>query len=489
MTELRAKQSQQHPPKPRPPGFGDGIREVSAASSFTSEPSIVSGDSGDTWSSNDPISIEPADSASYSTLEPPPPERRRRSRGSRAVRALRTFKAYVRKRTQRRSVFGKDSTSIIFEAYLVHPFIREPLGPSSAGITQFTPLVKLPFGHRRLTREIKRALRKFNPWDILLRLDPANRDIVNQVIHQIQAASSNISVCLVAIDIDGYSDANFYDVDLENIGQGWKRMVLFFRLEPNYSEYDAAEHWAQVISGPSRFTSILDNAFQSSLRTNMKRKTMQARMKREKYEKDREEAKIQADKEILERDKAEMEENMKALEVEKIRIRDEKEDLETQKTRIAEEKEVMESRNRALRNAEKVVLENIRRGTAEKELEKVFEEERVRKMLEEERAMKMKKQELSHRRLEEEHAKKAAFERVAAEKEAMEKERVAAEKAKPPVKFKDAVGRKFNFPFHLVQTWPVSHKPPNLHAKYICVPEANLLHREWRTWSNKPFYM
>ena len=29
-------------------------------------------------------------------------------------------------------------------------------------------------------------------------------------------------------------------------------------------------------------------------------------------------------------------------------------------------------------------------------------------------------------------------------------------KDKAPIRFKDAVGRKFNFPFHLCQTWPVS---------------------------------
>lgn len=35
-------------------------------------------------------------------------------------------------------------------------------------------------------------------------------------------------------------------------------------------------------------------------------------------------------------------------------------------------------------------------------------------------------------------------------------EEAEAENAKPPVAFRDAIGRKFNFPFHLVQTWEVS---------------------------------
>lgn len=273
-----------------------------------------------------------------------------------------------------------------------------------------------------------------------------------------------MTYCLVAIDIDGYSDAEINKI--ETLSLFWKRMVLFFRLEPVYPEEDAAEHWGRVTSRPSRLTSTLGDVFESSLRTNMKRKKAQARIQRENDEKEKEDAKNKADREILERDKAEMEENKKALEVEKDRIREEKEDLEAEKTRIAEQKESVESRNRALRNAEKAVLENIRRGTAEKELEKIFEEERARKMVEEERAAKMMKQELSHRRYEEEHAKKAASERAAAEKAAMEEERVAAEKARPPVKFKDAVGRKFTFPFHLVQTWQVSYKPTNMHPKY-----------------------
>jgi hypothetical protein len=41
---------------------------------------------------------------------------------------------------------------------------------------------------------------------------------------------------------------------------------------------------------------------------------------------------------------------------------------------------------------------------------------------------------------------------------AEEEERRASGKDKLPIRFKDAVGRKFNFPFHACNTWPVSHR-------------------------------
>lgn len=37
-----------------------------------------------------------------------------------------------------------------------------------------------------------------------------------------------------------------------------------------------------------------------------------------------------------------------------------------------------------------------------------------------------------------------------------DEEKAAAEKAISPITLKDAIGRKFSFPFHLVQTWEVS---------------------------------
>ena len=32
----------------------------------------------------------------------------------------------------------------------------------------------------------------------------------------------------------------------------------------------------------------------------------------------------------------------------------------------------------------------------------------------------------------------------------------------PTIKFKDAVGRRFSFPYHLVQTWAVSDNTPSI---------------------------
>lgn len=41
--------------------------------------------------------------------------------------------------------------------------------------------------------------------------------------------------------------------------------------------------------------------------------------------------------------------------------------------------------------------------------------------------------------------------------------------SKPVLKFKDCVGRKFSFPFHLVKTWPVGHVRPFIYLfqKYL----------------------
>ena len=43
------------------------------------------------------------------------------------------------------------------------------------------------------------------------------------------------------------------------------------------------------------------------------------------------------------------------------------------------------------------------------------------------------------------------------------------EEKKKPIKFKDAVGRKFSFPFHLCNTWMVCHLPRYLGFKYHVV--------------------
>ena len=90
-------------------------------------------------------------------------------------------------------------------------------------------------------------------------------------------------------------------------------------------------------------------------------------------------------------------------------------------------------------------------------------------------------------------AEKAAADKAAAEKAAAEAEKAAAEAAAAaaaaapppppkekdkPLKFQDAIGRKFSFPFHLCNTWSVSGF---LAGTFAVRP--NLLHvlRGWST--------
>lgn len=53
-----------------------------------------------------------------------------------------------------------------------------------------------------------------------------------------------------------------------------------------------------------------------------------------------------------------------------------------------------------------------------------------------------------------EAAKRKEIETAKLEAEELRKRKLGKDKA--PIRFKDAVGRKFTFPFHLCQTWPVS---------------------------------
>lgn len=446
MTELRATKTTKKPSTRQPPGAYDEVSEPVVVGSISSAASTTSEDT----SSSSETSNDSDSSASYSSSGSV--RRRRRSRTSRAVKALRAFKVHIRKRTDRKSVFRKDSTSTIFEAYLIYS-PQSSLGPLSGG-SPSAP-IKLPFGHRRLTREVERALRKCNPWDILLMLSPTHQGLVDRVVQQAQvSASSDMSVCLVAIDIDEYNDANLPSI--EDNFLDWYRMVLFFRREPVYTEENMAELGKRVIGGQPHFTATVRNMFRSNQRRNTKRKEIQARAKQENDEKERQEAKNIEDREMIEKMKSEMEERKKALEVESSRMEEEKKHLEAEKTQIAEEKDDVESKSRALKKAEESVLQGIQKGNAEEELKNIFKEEQAKKMVEEERAKKILKEELARKVLEEEHAKKKAME-----------EKAAAEKAKPPIKFKDAVGRKFNFPFHLVQTWQVSWKPTNSYSQYM----------------------
>lgn len=85
--------------------------------------------------------------------------------------------------------------------------------------------------------------------------------------------------------------------------------------------------------------------------------------------------------------------------------------------------------------------------------------------------------------------KEAAVARALAQANPFNKQRCDIEeepvKTKAPIKFKDAVGRKFCFPFHIAATWNVSLNPPNiLHVRYL-----NLVLRALRNSSDKHSYM
>jgi hypothetical protein len=91
----------------------------------------------------------------------------------------------------------------------------------------------------------------------------------------------------------------------------------------------------------------------------------------------------------------------------------------------------------------------VARKAAEEKLawEKKLEEEKKKALIEFEEAQR------KALRAAEEAAHKAAEEKAAWEKKLEEERRRVASAV---IKFKDAVGRKFSFPFHLVQTWEVS---------------------------------
>lgn len=102
-----------------------------------------------------------------------------------------------------------------------------------------------------------------------------------------------------------------------------------------------------------------------------------------------------------------------------------------------------------------------KKRAVDEELKKWEEEEHARwqeymkKRTEENHARKRAEEEYIKKKLEEE--KEAAARRAAKGKERAYSPIVSdSKKEKPAIKFKDAVGRKFTFPFHLVSTWAVS---------------------------------
>ncbi|KAL1852467.1 hypothetical protein Daus18300_012148 [Diaporthe australafricana] len=308
-----------------------------------------------------------------------------------AAALARALVVYARKKTAQNATFRFDSTSAIFEAFLVYP--------SNAGnISQ--PPIKLPFGHRRLTREVKLALRKHNPWEVLLTLSPQHRLLIDRTVQQVQvAAGGSMSVCLVAIDIKGHRDVEISKLEVDNLP--WNRMILFHRHEPLPIPREKDSTRPDVIGGRPRFMAILRSMLLSSQRRGKERLDLQARLKREEEKNSREEAKAKEERENIERDKAENEEAKRTL--------------QTERLRLAEEMEAVETKNQVILYAEEEILKGIAKGHSEQEMKKIFEEQRAK--MEVEGARKA----IGHDRL--------------------------------PIKFKDAVGRKFSFPFHLVQTW------------------------------------
>lgn len=227
------------------------------------------------------------------------------------------------------------------------------------------------------------------------------------------------SVCLVAIDVDGLSDVDISDLDPGDLV--WTRMVLFFHHEIVRARKEPIRKRTGVTRGEPRFGATIHNIFSSGKRKSKKELKLQARLKEEEDEKRRDEAKTKEDREKIEKDKADLEEAKRIL--------------ESQRIQIEEEKNNVENTHRKIKEAEEAALKEIEKGSSEGELKKILEEERAKMKASEEKA--------------------------------------AAEKAKAPLKFRDAVGRKFSFPFHLVQTWQVSSKslrhtqtdPP---SKYSC---------------------
>lgn len=86
-----------------------------------------------------------------------------------------------------------------------------------------------------------------------------------------------------------------------------------------------------------------------------------------------------------------------------------------------------------------------------------------------------------------EEATKKAAELEAAKKKAEDEAaslRPGDDMTKPPIKFKDAVGRKFSFPWHLCKTWKVK-----LSSIQLVEDQGLTSHREWNRLSSKPSYM
>jgi hypothetical protein len=133
---------------------------------------------------------------------------------------------------------------------------------------------------------------------------------------------------------------------------------------------------------------------------------------------------------------------------------------EVAESRMRHEKDVERQKYEAEYARKKYEEEAVRKKYEEEAVRKKYEEEAVRKKYEEEAVRKKYEEEAVRKKYDEEAAKEAANE--AAAKEAAKQAKAAAEaKAtstnQQPILFKDAIGRKFSFPFHLCATWQGMH--------------------------------
>lgn len=612
MTEMRTKTRSANQPTRQPPGSDNGASAEADATSNTSASSTTSVDttsssqsppvspgsdngasaeadatrntsatfttSVDTTSSSHSLPVSPASSSSSSLISNPIPgsRRARRVRVSRARRILSAFKVHIRKRTERRSVFKKDSKSVIFEAYLIYPIP----GPFSGN--SYPPPIKLPFGHRRLTREIKHALRKFNPWDILLILSPHHRYLVDRVVQRVQHAAAGTShVCLVAIDVDGrvevdgYGDENISDLEAGDLV--WTRMVLFFRHEPVQVLQGTTKTEIDVTGGRPRLGTTRRKTFLGASWRSKKHLELQEKLKREQEretraeeEKQQQELEDKAKAEMAKRDaetrakeekqQQELKEEVKAEMLQARRDEQRRRDISQEHMMRQQRREYRRPQredyiraevSRRLQILEEDRLREVRRQQEEEEEAERREQEfkdRIEAEVMKRDAARRKHEEMEHRTQQEQNdhdrivAKEARYEllelqrreqearrrpeeggedqaskkpevfledvekgfreweskrseaertkKILEEKRAEMKaneEKAAAEKAKPPITFKDATGRNFIFPFHMVQTWEVSSKLLRFKLTRRWHTHYSSASREWRISSKTHF--
>ncbi|KAI9772249.1 MAG: hypothetical protein M1840_000998 [Geoglossum simile] len=167
----------------------------------------------------------------------------------------------------------------------------------------------------------------------------------------------------------------------------------------------------------------------------------------------------------------------------------EAEEKEARARKVAEEKEAAEKKAAEELAARKAAEEAVAKAAADAAAAATAVAKEAAEAVAKEAA------EVAEKRLAEESAARKAAEEAAAKASAAA-EAAAAEVAaatkpkaekKKPLRFKDAVGRKFSFPFHLCQTWAV--RIPIPHLNKINTGTDKSCDREWRSSLSKPFCM